>query len=163
REKAELSMVVRTHEVIFGYSYMEVKNRKLHEQFDAEASCSSHGGSGSEKPVFYGVSIFVDGYTVPSSQELRAYMLKHGGRFENYFSRQRVTHIICSNLPNSKVKNLRSFSRGLPVVKPTWVLDSVAAKKLLNCKLDNGSVWVMGQTGHTLSGRVISTFQSSLQ
>ncbi|PWA92321.1 BRCT domain-containing protein [Artemisia annua] len=113
-------------------SYMEVKNRKLHEQFDAEASCSSHGGSGSEKPVFYGVSIFVDGYTVPSSQELRGYMLKHGGRFENYFSRQRVTHIICSNLPNSKVKNLRSFSRGLPVVKPTWVLDSVAAKKLLN-------------------------------
>ncbi|KAK9053446.1 hypothetical protein SSX86_030080 [Deinandra increscens subsp. villosa] len=113
-------------------SYMEVKNRKLHEQFDAEASISSHGGSGSKKPVFHGVSIYVDGYTVPSSQELRGYMLKHGGRFENYFSRQRVTHIICSNLPNSKVKNLRSFSCGLPVVKPTWVLDCVVADKLLN-------------------------------
>jgi DNA repair protein REV1 len=59
-------------------------------------------------------------------------MLKHGGRFENYFSRRHVTHIICSNLPDSKVKNLRSFSRGLPVVKPTWLLDSVAANKLLN-------------------------------
>lgn len=35
-------------------------------------------------------------------------MLKHGGHFENYFSRRRVTHIICSNLPDSKVKNLRS-------------------------------------------------------
>lgn len=102
-----------------------------------------------------------------SFQELRGYMLKHGGHFENYFSRRRVTHIICSNLPDSKVKNLRSavkqssisflfcisaensscnfflrfvwiwyrsFSRGLPVVKPTWVLDSVAANKLLNCK-----------------------------
>ncbi|XP_076935359.1 DNA repair protein REV1-like [Bidens hawaiensis] len=113
-------------------SYMEVKNRKLHEQFDAEASTSSHSGSGAKKPIFHGVAIFVDGYTVPSSQELRGYMLKHGGRFENYFSRQRVTHIICSNLPNSKLKNLRSFSRGLPVVKPTWVLDSVAADKLLN-------------------------------
>ncbi|KAJ0798281.1 putative DNA-directed DNA polymerase [Helianthus annuus] len=113
-------------------SYMAVKNRKLHEQFDAEASTSSHGGSASKKPLFHGVSIFVDGYTVPSSQELRGYMLKHGGRFENYFSRQRVTHIICSNLPDSKVKNLRSFSRGLPVVKPTWVLDSVAADKLLS-------------------------------
>ncbi|XP_076915898.1 DNA repair protein REV1-like [Bidens hawaiensis] len=113
-------------------SYMEVKNRKLHEQFDAEASTSSHSGSGAKKPVFHGVAIFVDGYNVPSSQELRGYMLKHGGRFENYFSRQRVTHIICSNLPNSKLKNLRSFSRGLPVVKPTWVLDSVAADKLLN-------------------------------
>nr|XP_043621063.1 DNA repair protein REV1 [Erigeron canadensis] len=113
-------------------SYMAVKNRKLHEQFDAEASSSSHGGSGSKKPVFYGVSIFVDGYTIPSSQELRGFMLKHGGRFENYFSSKRVTHIICSNLPNSKVKNLRSFSRGLPVVKPAWVLDSVAANKLLS-------------------------------
>ncbi|KAJ8530037.1 hypothetical protein K7X08_036872 [Anisodus acutangulus] len=113
-------------------SYMAVKNQKLQEQFDAEASSTSLSGPSSSKPIFHGVSIFVDGYTVPSSQELRGYMLKHGGRFENYFSRRRVTHIICSNLPDSKVKNLRSFSRGLPVVKPTWVLDSVAANKLLN-------------------------------
>ncbi|KAK4739952.1 hypothetical protein R3W88_003649 [Solanum pinnatisectum] len=113
-------------------SYMAVKNQKLHEQFEAEASSTSISGPNSSKPIFQGVSIFVDGYTVPSSQELRGYMLKHGGRFENYFSRRRVTHIICSNLPDSKVKNLRSFSRGLPVVKPTWVLDSVAANKLLN-------------------------------
>lgn len=40
-------------------------------------------------------------------QELRAYMLKYGGRFANYFSRHQVTHIICSNLPDSKIKNLR--------------------------------------------------------
>ncbi|CAN4112143.1 unnamed protein product [Withania somnifera] len=113
-------------------SYMAVKNQKLHLQFEAEASSTSLSGSSSSTSIFQGVSIFVDGYTVPSSQELRGYMLKHGGRFENYFSRRRVTHIICSNLPDSKVKNLRSFSRGLPVVKPTWVLDSVAANKLLN-------------------------------
>ena len=37
-------------------------------------------------------------------------MLKHGGRFENYFSRRRVTHIICCNLPDSKIKNLRFIS-----------------------------------------------------
>lgn len=97
-------------------------------------------------------------------QELRGYMLKYGGRFENYFSRHRVTHIICTNLPDSKVKNLRfvfmsltklrfesyswvllkfnccmvhcrAFSAGLPVVKPTWILDSVASNRLLTCKL----------------------------
>lgn len=34
--------------------------------------------------------------------------MKYGGRFENYFSRRSVTHIICSNLPDTKVKNLRS-------------------------------------------------------
>ncbi|KAI9181004.1 hypothetical protein LWI28_010199 [Acer negundo] len=113
-------------------SYMVEKNRKLQNQFDAEASSSSHSAATtSGRPIFHGVSIFVDGFTVPSSQELRGYMLKHGGRFENYFSRHRVTHIICSNLPNSKIKNLRSFSAGLPVVKPAWILDSVAANKLL--------------------------------
>ncbi|XP_027361078.1 DNA repair protein REV1 isoform X4 [Abrus precatorius] len=113
-------------------SYMIEKNRKLHNQFDAEASTSSVSGSCSGKPIFRGVSIFVDGFTVPSSQELRNYMVKYGGRFENYFSRHRVTHIICSNLPDSKVKNLRAFSAGLPVVKPTWILDSVAASRLLS-------------------------------
>ncbi|XP_063940791.1 DNA repair protein REV1 isoform X3 [Daucus carota subsp. sativus] len=113
-------------------SYMAVKNQKLHEQFDAAASTTFQGELSSGKPIFHGVSIFVDGFTIPSSQELRGYMLKHGGRFENYFSRHRVTHIICSNLPDSKIKNLRSFSAGLPVLKPTWVLDSVAANKLLS-------------------------------
>ncbi|KAK9163787.1 hypothetical protein Syun_004689 [Stephania yunnanensis] len=114
-------------------SYMVEKNRKLRAQFDADASTSSIGVSDSDsKPLFHGVSIFVDGFTVPSNQELRGLMLKHGGRFENYFSRHRVTHIICSNLPDSKIKNLRSFSGGLPVVKPKWVLDCIAANKLLS-------------------------------
>ncbi|KAJ0965472.1 hypothetical protein J5N97_026610 [Dioscorea zingiberensis] len=118
-------------------SYMVEKNRKLRDQFDASASASTSSfGSGRDsadgKGIFHGVSIFVDGFTIPSSQELKGYMLKHGGRFENYFSRQHVTHIICSNLPDSKMRNLRSFSRGLPVVKPAWVIDSVAANKLLS-------------------------------
>ncbi|KAL6502479.1 hypothetical protein OROHE_024484 [Orobanche hederae] len=82
-------------------SYMAVKNQKLHEQFDAAASSSSNSASTSGKSIFSGVSIFVDGYTVPSSQELRGYMLK-------------------------------AFSRGRPVVKPAWLLDSVAASKLLS-------------------------------
>ncbi|XP_074275494.1 DNA repair protein REV1 [Silene latifolia] len=113
-------------------SYMAVKNKKLHDQFDAVASDSSHNGSDPKKQIFQGIAIFVDGFTIPSSQELRGYMLRHGGRFENYFSRHRVTHIICSNLPDTKIKNLRSFSGGLPVVKPTWILDCVAASKLLS-------------------------------
>ncbi|XVF45045.1 hypothetical protein PTKIN_Ptkin02bG0173800 [Pterospermum kingtungense] len=114
-------------------SYMVEKNRKLQNQFDAEASNSNSSRNESfTKPIFHGVSIFVDGFTVPSSQELRRYMLNYGGRFENYFSRRRVSHIICSNLPDSKIKNLRSFSGGLPVVKPTWILDSVAANRLLS-------------------------------
>lgn len=86
---------------------MEEKNRKLREQFDASASASASFTGGGSDVIFSGISIFVDGYTVPSSQDLKAFMLKHGGRFENYFSRHRVTHIICSNLPDSKMKNFR--------------------------------------------------------
>ncbi|KAB5541284.1 hypothetical protein DKX38_014258 [Salix brachista] len=113
-------------------SYMAEKNRKLQHQFEAEASTSSHSGSSPGKLIFQGVYIFIDGFTIPSNQELRAYMLKYGGRFANYFSRHQVTHIICSNLPDRKIKNLRSFSGGLPVVKPAWILDSIAANKLLS-------------------------------
>uniref|UniRef100_K3XV05 DNA repair protein REV1 n=1 Tax=Setaria italica TaxID=4555 RepID=K3XV05_SETIT len=98
-------------------SYMAAKNSKLAAQFDADASTSGAATGG----LFAGVSIFVDGFTIPSSQELKEIMLNNGGRFVNYFSRHTVTHIVCSNLPDSKMKNLRAFSKGLPVVKPAWV------------------------------------------
>ncbi|CAL9147739.1 unnamed protein product, partial [Musa hybrid cultivar] len=119
-------------------SYMAIKNRKLREQFDA-------GFSSSGKGIFSEISIFVDGFTVPPSQELRVFMLRHGGRYENYFSRRSVTHIICSHLPDNKMRNFRAFSRGLPVVRPAWVVDSVAANKLLSWvpyqlnELENGT------------------------
>ncbi|KAF8687427.1 hypothetical protein HU200_043119 [Digitaria exilis] len=110
-------------------TYMAAKNSKLAAQFDADAATSGAGALG----LFAGVSIFVDGFTVPSSQELKEIMLNNGGRFVNYFSRHTVTHIVCTNLPDSKMKNLRAFSKGLPVVKPAWVVDSLAENRLLNC------------------------------
>ncbi|CAD6338550.1 unnamed protein product [Miscanthus lutarioriparius] len=108
---------------------MAAKNSKLAAQFDADASTSGAAAGG----LFAGVSIFVDGFTVPSSQELKEIMLNNGGRFVNYFSRHTVTHVVCSNLPDSKMKNLRAFSKELPVVKPAWVVDSLAENRLLNC------------------------------
>lgn len=60
---------------------MTEKNRKLRDQFETDASSSSHGpnspkitdggvggGDGDDGGIFKGVSIFVDGFTVPSSQ-----------------------------------------------------------------------------------------------
>lgn len=38
-------------------------------------------------------------------------MLNNGGRFVNYFSRHTVTHIVCSHLPDSKMKNLRYINQ----------------------------------------------------
>lgn len=37
-------------------------------------------------------------------QELKHIMASHGGIFRNYIQKE-VTHIICSNLPDSKVKH----------------------------------------------------------
>jgi DNA repair protein REV1 len=44
---------------------------------------------------------------VGCAQELKHLMALHGGYFENYYSRDRVTHIICSNLPDAKVKHFQ--------------------------------------------------------
>lgn len=46
-------------------TYMVAKNSKLAAQFDADASTS---GAAAAAGLFAGVSIFVDGFTVPSSQ-----------------------------------------------------------------------------------------------
>lgn len=41
---------------------MQVKNRKLHEQFEELAAAAGGAGSG----VFAGVNLFVNGFTIPS-------------------------------------------------------------------------------------------------
>ena len=81
--------------------YMELKNTKLQEQFEALQYQAAPASA-----IFSGVSIFVNGYTAPSHAELKQLMARHGGRFENYLYRDTVTHIICSNLPDTKVKQL---------------------------------------------------------
>ena len=44
---------------------------------------------------------------VPSSDELKKLMRKHGGGFQQYYSRTKCTHIVATNLPDSKIKELR--------------------------------------------------------
>ncbi|KAL2609061.1 hypothetical protein R1flu_027634 [Riccia fluitans] len=133
--------------------YFAEKQRKLRDQYRREststvlrdaaaAAAAQHDGSElvarAETPpgrsntlIFQGVSVFVDGFTIPTHQELRFIMMNNGGVFENYFSRQTVTHIICSTLPDNKIMNPRMLSRGLPIVKPEWIVESMKAKKLL--------------------------------
>lgn len=73
----------------FEYSYMVEKIRKLQSQFDAEALSSSHSASTSGRFIFQGVSIFVDGFTIPSSQ---VYFL-HRIVFSSYVWLQRDLNI----------------------------------------------------------------------
>ncbi|XP_033103900.1 DNA repair protein REV1-like [Anneissia japonica] len=114
---------------VFG-GYMAAKKQKLDEQF-LEDQPGSREISCAESKIFQGVAIFVNGYTVPSSDELKRLMMVHGGRFIHYYRKTEVTHIIATNLPQAKIRKLNDEK----VVRPEWILDSIKAGLLLSYEL----------------------------
>ena len=106
-------------------AYMSYKIEKLGAQND---EVQAAGG------VFAGVSIYVNGLTEPSWLDLKDLMLSNGGGFANYYSRDAVTHVVCANLTDAKLAQLKRADRHHPpVVRPEWVTQSLAAGKLLPC------------------------------
>ena len=79
------------------------------------------------KFLFKNVAVFVTGFTKPTSVEIKGLMRTYGGLYCDYIS-DRVTHIICSNLAYSKANLLKKRL----VVKPEWIVDSIANRKQLN-------------------------------
>ncbi|XP_047601020.1 DNA repair protein REV1 isoform X5 [Lutra lutra] len=65
----------------------------------------------------------------PSAEELRKLMMLHGGQYHVYYSRSKTTHIIATNLPNAKIKELK----GEKVIRPEWIMESIKAGRLLSC------------------------------
>lgn len=55
----------------------------------------------------------------PTADQLRHLMMLHGGQYHMYYSRSKTTHIIATNLPNSKIKELRDEK----VVRPEWITE----------------------------------------
>ncbi|XP_040056729.2 DNA repair protein REV1 isoform X2 [Gasterosteus aculeatus] len=106
--------------------YMAAKVSKLEEQFKRDAPREKQK-DGSYSDIFSGVSIYVNGYTEPSADELRRLMMLHGGHFHVYYSRSKTTHIIANNLPNCKIQELK----GEKIIRPQWITDSVKAGHLL--------------------------------
>ncbi|WZN60214.1 DNA polymerase IV [Chloropicon roscoffensis] len=108
--------------------YMEAKEAKLRVQFAKKRAAVAGAGEGG---IFRGVVIHVNGYTTPSHSELKDLMAEHGGSFENYFSSARVTHVICANLTDAKLKQHQKEKNPVPVVHPNWVVESIRAGRLL--------------------------------
>ncbi|XP_070561511.1 DNA repair protein REV1-like isoform X2 [Ptychodera flava] len=108
--------------------YMAAKKRKLDEQFKEDAPKQIER-QGSSSKIFEGVRIYINGYTVPSSDELKRLMMLHGGQHNYYYSKTKVTHVIATALPHGKIRELK----GEKVVKPEWILDSIKAGRLLSC------------------------------
>src|SRR5579871_1692192 len=95
-------------------------------------SSSSRQREGDIPQIFAGLSIHVNGWTNPSHAELRAMIVQRGGDFQHYciylicelsrscvcleygfienlfaVMKSKVTHIIATNLTNSKMKEFR--------------------------------------------------------
>jgi len=49
-------------------------------------------------------------FAVPPADELRRLVYLHGGRYQQYYTKRTVTHIIATNLPNSKIQEIRYIS-----------------------------------------------------
>ncbi|KYQ48769.1 DNA repair protein REV1 [Trachymyrmex zeteki] len=108
--------------------YMAAKKAKLEEQFRDTASKEFKESS----KLFEGIAIFVNGYTDPTSDELRRLMMMHGGIYHHYMRPKITTHIIASNLPYSKIVLYRKSQNPIPICKPQWIIDSITAGKILN-------------------------------
>ncbi|KAM4684049.1 DNA repair protein REV1 isoform 6-T12 [Amazona ochrocephala] len=107
--------------------YMSAKVKKLGDQFRSE-SAMQRQRDGNSSSIFSGVAIYVNGLTDPSADELRRLMMLHGGQYHVYYSRSKTTHIIATNLPNAKIKELK----GEKVVRPEWIVESIKAGRLLS-------------------------------
>uniref|UniRef100_A0A8C3H972 DNA repair protein REV1 n=1 Tax=Chrysemys picta bellii TaxID=8478 RepID=A0A8C3H972_CHRPI len=107
--------------------YMSAKVQKLEDQFQSDAVIQ-HQKDGTSSNIFSGVAIYVNGFTDPSADELRRLMMLHGGQYHVYYSRSKTTHIIATNLPNAKIKELK----GEKVVRPEWIVESIKAGHLLS-------------------------------
>jgi DNA repair protein REV1 len=107
-----------------GFSdYFRRKKIKL-QNLDVELRSSSAG-----KPqIFKGIVAHVNGYTQPSLNDLHHLIVSHGGGFMQYLDgKTTVTHIIAANLTPKKAIEFRRYR----IVKPAWIVDSVAAGKVL--------------------------------
>ncbi|KYN04084.1 DNA repair protein REV1 [Cyphomyrmex costatus] len=129
--------------------YMAAKKAKLEEQFRDTASKEFKQSS----KLFEGIAIFVNGYTNPTSDELRRLMMMHGGIYHHYMRPKITTHIIASNLPYSKIVLYRKSQNPIPICKPQWIIDSIAAEKILNFQnylLYSNSTNLQPQLAYTL-------------
>ena len=86
----------------------------------------------SDRPdlFFLGVVIKVTGYTDPCNETLKRMIQKHGGDLETYET-TRVTHRIAESMSHANALRYKQQKSPVPVVTPKWIVDSVAAGKLL--------------------------------
>lgn len=119
---------------------MEAKMKKLEEQFSTDVTRNPYKKS----DLFAGISVFVNGLTNPSSDEIKRIMMTHGGVFHTY-QRSYTTFLIAQNLPDVKIRQITTAK----IISPTWIVDCLKEQRLLdyssyllytNCKSDQPKI-----------------------
>ncbi|KAJ7030391.1 hypothetical protein C8F04DRAFT_1222377 [Mycena alexandri] len=101
--------------------YMKRKRAKLQIQ-------NSEIKTAADTQIFRGISVYVNGWTSPSVQELKALLVLNGGVFEPYLDKKSlVTHIVTCTLTEAKTREFKNMK----VVRPEWLTESVKAGTLL--------------------------------
>lgn len=103
--------------------YMGAKVAKLEEQFAEDAANNPY----KQSDLFAGISIFVNGLTNPSADELKRIMMVHGGVYHTY-RKSSTTFIIASNLPDVKIRQLTTAK----IISPQWITDCLKEKRILD-------------------------------
>lgn len=104
---------------------MNAKITKLEEQFDDNAvNCFRKSN------LFSGVSIFVNGLTDPSADELKRIMMSHGGIYHTY-QRSITSFVIASNLPDVKIRHINNTSNS-KIIRPQWIVDCLKEERILD-------------------------------
>ncbi|KAK6000598.1 hypothetical protein QM012_003323 [Aureobasidium pullulans] len=102
--------------------YLRRKRIKL-QNLDSELRARSDN-----PPIFKGIVVYVNGYTQPSLNDLHTMIVAHGGGFAQYLDGKTfVTHIVASSLTPKKAVEFKRYR----IVKPAWIVDSIAATKCL--------------------------------
>lgn len=119
---------------------MDAKKSKLEEQFADDVLKNPY----KQSDLFSGISIFVNGLTNPSADELKRIMMTHGGIYHTY-QRSHTTFIIASNLPDVKIRQITSAK----IISPQWIVDCLKENKILdysnyllytNCKVSQPKI-----------------------
>lgn len=101
---------------------MASKNAKLRSQFAQEFAGAA--------TVLAGVTVWVNGATTPSREEMRVAVGAAGGKFETYFG-PAVTHVVCERLSTATKTRLNKAvtGRSLKIVTPAWVVDCFTERR----------------------------------
>lgn len=104
---------------------MDAKIQKLEKQFATNAAHNPYKKS----DLFAGISIFVNGLTQPSADELKRIMMAHGGIYHTYYRSGVTTYIIASQLPDVKIRQMRASRT---IIRADWVVDCLCQQRIVD-------------------------------